>query len=43
MLESDVEEQIAAMANDPEMRYVLQTIQEEFAIAEADGLGSLSD
>ena len=34
----DVEMQLAAMANDPEIQNELQMIEEEFALAEADGL-----
>jgi len=33
--------QLAAMANDPEIRAELRQIEEEFAITEADGLARL--
>jgi hypothetical protein len=34
----DIEVQLAAMANDPEIQNELQMIAEEFALAESDGL-----
>lgn len=34
----DIEMQLAAMANDPEIQNELQMIAEEFALAESDGL-----
>ena len=34
----DIEMQLMAMANDPEIQNELQMIEEEFALAEADGL-----
>jgi hypothetical protein len=36
-----LEAQLAAMANDPEIRSELQMINQEFAAAEADGLETL--
>jgi hypothetical protein len=38
---SDVEEQLAAMANDPAIQRELKTIAQEFAAADADGLDPL--
>jgi len=35
------DDQLAAMANDPEIRAELRQIDEEFAITEADGLARL--
>ncbi|MDY6867657.1 MAG: hypothetical protein SVT56_07100 [Chloroflexota bacterium] len=35
---SDIEIQLAAMANDPEIQKELRMIEEEFALTEADGL-----
>ena len=37
-IEQDIETQLMAMANDPEIQNELQMIEEEFALAEADGL-----
>jgi hypothetical protein len=34
----DIEMQLVAMANDPEIQNELKMIEEEFALAEADGL-----
>ncbi len=34
----NIETQLMAMANDPEIQNELQMIEEEFAVAEADGL-----
>ena len=37
----DIEVQLAAMANDPEIQNELQMIAEEFALAESDGLETM--
>jgi hypothetical protein len=37
----DIEMQLVAMANDPEIQKELQMIEEEFALAEADGLDTV--
>lgn len=37
----DIELQLAAMADDPEIQHELQMIAEEFAPAESDGLESI--
>ena len=37
----DIEMQLAAMANDPEIQNELKLIEEEFALAEANGLESI--
>ena len=37
----DIEVQLAAMANDPEIQNELQMIAEEFALAESDGLEAM--
>ena len=36
--QTDLEAQLAAMANDPEIQSELKAIEEEFMIAETDGL-----
>jgi hypothetical protein len=36
--QNSIEMQLMAMANDPEIQNELQMIEEEFAVAEADGL-----
>jgi hypothetical protein len=38
VIKDNIEEQLMAMANDPEIQGELEIIAEEFAIAEADGL-----
>ena len=37
----DIEMQLAAMADDPEIQNELQMIAEEFALAESDGLEAI--
>ena len=37
-IKHNIETQLMAMANDPEIQNELQMIEEEFAVAEADGL-----
>jgi hypothetical protein len=37
----DIETQLVAMANDPEIQSELQMIAEEFALAESDGLEAM--
>ncbi len=38
MVKGNIETELIAMANDPEIQNELQMIEEEFATAEADGL-----
>ena len=40
-IQRDFEKQLIAMANDPQIQNELQTIEEEFAVAEGDGLDSI--
>lgn len=40
-VKDNLEMQLIAMANDPEIQDELQTIETEFAIAEADGLEAI--
>jgi len=37
----DIEAQLEAMANDPEIQREIRAIQEEFAITELDGLNEV--
>jgi len=37
-IKDNIEMQLMAMANDPEIQHELQIIEKEFAVAEADGL-----
>jgi hypothetical protein len=37
-IKQNIEPQLMAMANDPEIQNELQMIEQEFAVAEADGL-----
>ncbi len=41
VIKDNIEPQLMAMANDPEIQNELQIIAEEFAITEADGLEAL--
>ncbi len=40
-VKDNIEAQLMAMANDPEIQAELQVIEEEFAVAEADGLEAI--
>jgi hypothetical protein len=41
VLKDEIETQLMAMANDPEIQNELQMIEEEFVVAEADGLEAI--
>lgn len=42
-MQSDIDQQLAAMAQDPAIQQEIRDIQDEFSVTEADGLHFLND